>query len=128
MTPTLTSIAHLPSEQVNPFECECGVVTPLLSGILQILTHNLDIVDTAAVICVMQVTLILSVKSIRFVTPLPSLKVKGDVNAVFDELDTDNSGTIEANELAVLLNKLSGIHTLFHSPHIPSPLSLPLRS
>ena len=68
----------------------------------QILTHDLDIMDTAAVVCVMQV------KVCRSVSLLVNevVCVKGDVEEVFAELDKDNSQTIDASELRDLLTRL----------------------
>lgn len=56
------------------------------AGILQLLTHDSSVMDTAAVVCVMQ--------------------VKGDVAEVFKQVDKDNSGLIDAHELRDILVSL----------------------
>uniref|UniRef100_A0A7S2WBC3 EF-hand domain-containing protein n=1 Tax=Rhizochromulina marina TaxID=1034831 RepID=A0A7S2WBC3_9STRA len=56
------------------------------AGILQLLTSDTDVLDTAAIVAVMQ--------------------VKGDVNEVFRVIDKDGNGAIDAAELRELLTSL----------------------
>eukprot|EP00614_Pseudopedinella_elastica_P030687 CAMPEP_0172615970 /NCGR_PEP_ID=MMETSP1068-20121228/62620_1 /TAXON_ID=35684 /ORGANISM="Pseudopedinella elastica, Strain CCMP716" /LENGTH=745 /DNA_ID=CAMNT_0013421271 /DNA_START=167 /DNA_END=2404 /DNA_ORIENTATION=- len=60
--------------------------TTFRAGILQMLTSKNDVMDTAAVSCV--------------------ARIKGDVNDVFSELDSNNSGAIEPDEFKTMLTKL----------------------
>lgn len=55
-------------------------------GIIEILTHNQDVVETAGIAAI--------------------TKIKGNIHDTFDEIDADKSGYIDAEELAVLLEKM----------------------
>lgn len=76
-------VAAAVEKEINPFFYKPSTFR---RGIIEILTHNQDVAETAGIGAI--------------------TKIKGNIQDTFDELDQDKSGFIDAEELAVLLEKM----------------------